>query len=139
MVPLGHERHVLYSEIIGAISDFTFNLFLIPRYGVAGAAAGTTIAEALVIGYQYLILKQKKLTGNIAVLGNTLKVFIATISALVILFTIRKYVIVSILFDYIISAICYFGLYFIIACLLKEVFSRNILRIIKNILLNLFA
>lgn len=45
MIPLGKEKLVLYSNIAGAVTDGTLNLLLIPRYGAAGAAVGTLIAE----------------------------------------------------------------------------------------------
>jgi O-antigen/teichoic acid export membrane protein len=48
LVPLGRERTVLASEIAGAVCDFVLNLLLIPRYGAAGAAVATVIAEAVV-------------------------------------------------------------------------------------------
>ena len=46
------EKYVLYSVIVGAISDFLLNLVFIPQYGAAGAALATTIAEFLVLFVQ---------------------------------------------------------------------------------------
>lgn len=58
LVPLGKEKEVLYSEILGAIVDFLINLILIPKYASAGAAFGTMVAELLVLGYQFVVLRK---------------------------------------------------------------------------------
>ena len=58
LVPLGKEKIVLYSEIAGAIVDLIINAILIPRLKSAGAALGTTIAEAAVLVVQYYFLKK---------------------------------------------------------------------------------
>ena len=55
-IPLGKEKTVLYSEITGAIVDVIINLLLIPKYGAAGAAAGTVLAEAAVLLFQVFAL-----------------------------------------------------------------------------------
>ena len=59
LIPLGKEKSVLLSEIIGAVIDFVINLILIPRYAAAGAAIGTLIAEFVVWAIQYSILKRE--------------------------------------------------------------------------------
>lgn len=56
LVPLGLEKHVLYSEIAGALTDICINLWLIPSMGAAGAAVGTLIAEAVVLLYQICVM-----------------------------------------------------------------------------------
>lgn len=58
LVPLGLEKHMLYSEICGAIVDVILNAILIPRYGASGAAIGTLAAEAAVLIVQYRKLKE---------------------------------------------------------------------------------
>ena len=52
LTALEKERYVLYSVLVGAITDFLLNLMMIPRYGAAGAALATTIAEFLVLFVQ---------------------------------------------------------------------------------------
>lgn len=56
LVPLGLEKHVLYSEIVGAVTDIVMNLWLIPVMGAKGAAVGTLIAEAVVLLYQICVM-----------------------------------------------------------------------------------
>lgn len=57
LVPLGREKVVLYSEIAGAAVDLALNMMLIPRYGAAGAAAGTVAAESAVFLVQLFSLR----------------------------------------------------------------------------------
>ena len=57
MVPMGKEKHVLFSEIAGALVDLAINAALIPEYGAAGAAIGTLVAETVVLIWQYFSLK----------------------------------------------------------------------------------
>lgn len=56
LVPLGLEKHVLYSEIAGALTDIGINLWLIPSMGAKGAAIGTLAAEAVVLLYQICVM-----------------------------------------------------------------------------------
>lgn len=53
LVPMGRERVVLYSEILGAAVDLVLNLILIPRLASTGAAIGTLLAEMAVLIFQY--------------------------------------------------------------------------------------
>ena len=57
-IPLGKEKVVLLSEIVGAVVDVIVNIILIPRYASAGAAAGTTIAEVAVLLVQAVALRR---------------------------------------------------------------------------------
>ncbi|MBR6852076.1 MAG: flippase [Lachnospiraceae bacterium] len=52
LIPLGREKDVLISEIAGAVVDLIINYLLIPKYASAGAAFGTTVAEAVVLAVQ---------------------------------------------------------------------------------------
>lgn len=56
LVPLGKERSVLNSEILGAIIDLILNFILIPKYAATGAAIGTLVAEFGVLIYQVVVL-----------------------------------------------------------------------------------
>ena len=57
LIPLGKEKLVLYSEIIGALVDLVLNYLLIPRFAATGAAFGTLIAEFVVLFIQFIILR----------------------------------------------------------------------------------
>ena len=56
LVPLGLEKHVLYSEVLGAVTDICINSRLIPSMGAKGAAVGTLAAEAVVLLYQICVM-----------------------------------------------------------------------------------
>lgn len=52
LVPLGKEKGVLVTQIIGAILDFIFNAIFIPTYGATAAAIATTFAETVIAALQ---------------------------------------------------------------------------------------
>lgn len=56
LVPLNKEKHVFYSELLGAVIDILINIWLIPTMGATGAAIGTLVAEAVVLLYQVVVL-----------------------------------------------------------------------------------
>ena len=57
LVPLGREKTVLYSEIVGAVVNLIINSLLIPRFASSGAAIGTVAAEFSVLVVQYMSLR----------------------------------------------------------------------------------
>ena len=59
LVPLGKEKVVLYSEIVGGVVDVILNAILIPYYASAGAAIGTLAAEFVVLMVQYIALRDE--------------------------------------------------------------------------------
>lgn len=59
LVPLGKEKMLLYSAIVGAIVDFIINAICIPQFASAGAAIGTVVAEFSVLGVQYMCLRKE--------------------------------------------------------------------------------
>lgn len=63
LVPLGKERVVLWSIVAGAAVDVVLNVALIPRYGAAGAAAATSVAELVVLAVQFIVLGKEARRG----------------------------------------------------------------------------
>ena len=59
LVPTGREKTVLYSVIVGAVTDVICNLLLIPRYMAMGAALSNMIAEAAVLVFQTIALRRE--------------------------------------------------------------------------------
>lgn len=59
LVPTGREKVVLYSVIVGAVTDVVCNLLLIPRYLAVGAALSNMIAEAAVLVFQTVALRRE--------------------------------------------------------------------------------
>ncbi|MBU2044055.1 MAG: flippase [Candidatus Omnitrophica bacterium] len=61
----------------GAAANILLNLFLIPRYGIVGAAIATVVAYSLGVPLSCLLLKTRKY--GLALVRSTLKPFIAAI------------------------------------------------------------
>ncbi|MEY8396707.1 flippase [Lachnospiraceae bacterium 45-P1] len=59
LVPLGREKIVLKSVIVGAVVDLILNTLFIPLYKSSGAAIGTLLAEFCVLLVQYLALRDE--------------------------------------------------------------------------------
>ena len=117
LVPLGKEKIVLISEIVGAISDLTLNAILIPKFSASGAAFGTLIAELMVFCVQFYALKEQ----IIYMLKKIpyIKIIVAAIIPLILLIKIMV-LNIGIVLKLIISGGLYFGIYGILLLLLKE-------------------
>lgn len=119
LVPLGQEKKVLYSEIVGAFVDFIFNLIFIPMYGCAGAAMGTLLAEASVLIFQFFVLK------------NSIKSSFRSVSYIKIIAALVIPILASVWAKFlpfgdflilVISALCYFAVYGVVLLILRETF-----------------
>lgn len=117
LVPLGKENIVLYSEIVGAIVDLVINYILIPKYASAGAAIGTLVAEIAVWIVQYIYLRKqiKDAYKNVRYGILILALFLGSIVSLWV-----KSVFSGSFIVLLISAILFFGVYFIILTIAKE-------------------
>ncbi|MDO4179042.1 MAG: flippase [Phascolarctobacterium sp.] len=60
LVPLGREKDVFYSVLVGGIVDLAVCALLIPGYGVVGAAAANMIAEFSVLVVQLILVAKYK-------------------------------------------------------------------------------
>ena len=115
MVPLGLEKQVLISEVLGAIVDLVINIMMIPNFSYVGAAIGTLIAEIIVMTYQLFILRESIL--SFFKNYNYFKIII-TIVAAMLLSIFVKFLNIGYFFKILISGIIFFSIYFI--CLLLE-------------------
>jgi len=66
LIPMGKEKVLSLSVIVGALANFSGNLFLIPRYGANGAAVATLLAEGLVSVIQFYCLRRENLFQNLS-------------------------------------------------------------------------
>lgn len=57
-MPLGKEKITLVSVVIGAITNFTLNIILIPKYGAFGAGCATLCAETFVTVFQIICARK---------------------------------------------------------------------------------
>lgn len=61
LTPLGREKTVLWSIVVGAEVDVVLNGLLIPVWGPSGAAVGTVVAEFAVLAVQFVVLRREVL------------------------------------------------------------------------------
>lgn len=117
LVPLGGEKIVLCSEIVGAVVDLILNTILIPNMASAGAAIGTLVAEIAVFLVQYVALR-----GSVRDMFLDMRygaLILAT--ALGSLFAVPvKMLHLGSFFTLCISAILFFGVYGIAMIIMKE-------------------
>lgn len=127
LVPLGREKTVLYSEVMGAGVDLLINSLTIPRFASVGAAAGTLTAEAVVWLFQFCALKSvvipsyKKIRYPIILLGLAS----GSLSAFLI-----KRLIHNLFFMLMISATSFFGVYGTVLLAGKEPIAVEIKKIV---------
>lgn len=117
LVPMGKEKSVLISTIIGAVVNLVINAILIPKYGASGAAIGTVVAELAVLISQFISLK--------GIINHMLKkiewhkIVLSTILAILSSYWVIKLGLSSII-TLLIGAICYFAIYALTLFICKE-------------------
>lgn len=129
LYPRGEEKKVFYSVLIGAIVNFSLNLYLIPKYLQNGAAIATCIAELMVIVVQ-IYLGSKYL--NFKMFNwNNFKFIISSCAMGIILYFVQDLKL-NILINLIIKIIFGIGSYILVLLILKE---ENLHEIIEKLLL----
>lgn len=124
LVPTGREIIVLYSEIAGAIVDIIINALLIPGMASAGAAIGTLVAEAVVLGVQLYFIwgEVKEAFKSIHYMKIVIAICLGSAASLwVALMGLGNFV------TLLVSAILFFGVYGIVLLLTKEALVFEIL------------
>jgi O-antigen/teichoic acid export membrane protein len=121
LVPMGGEKKVLYSSIAGALTDLLLNALLIPKFGPAGAAAGTLAAEAAVLAVQVIALRQQGIGAMHEMLDgkDAGKVLLATVAALAMTFWIRQTA-WNPLLQLPAAAVIFFGSYYAVLLVMRE-------------------
>lgn len=122
LIPLGCEKYVLYSEIAGAVCDLVINWLLIPRFASTGAAIGTVAAEAVVLGIQITVLRDKLGFMKDLPYGKILAA--AVLAAFASFWTLRLHI--GSLFVLLIGASCFFSVYGGVLLLLREEMAQEI-------------
>ena len=123
LVPLGREKTVLVSEIVGAVIDLILNAILIPLYGAAGAAIGTLAAEFAVLVVQYIALRSEVRGAFLDI--HYFKIFAALIPAVLSAVWV-SHLQIGTFWLLVFAAILFFGLYGIVLLLLKEPLVKEI-------------
>lgn len=133
LTALEKEKYVLYSVVVGAISDFLLNLIFIPKYGAAGAAGATMIAEFLVLIVQLYCTKD--LLYEVKSSFRIWVYILITIPSAILGYLIKYLQIESTLLTLFISAIAFFGVYGLLLYLVKEKVVVDTLKLLKEKLL----
>lgn len=133
LVPLGKERLVLYSVIVGAVINLLLNIYLIPRYSYLGTAFSNLIAELAVLAVQVYFIRDmvKDIVKGINYLPILIALPIASYLSLYSLnFTNSNFLIL------VISASIFFLIYYIVLKLFKNKFilyvEHQIIRMIRR-------
>lgn len=128
LTPLGMEKYVLFSVIIGAVVDLLINWIFIPLYASSGAAFGTLMAELAVLIVQIIII-HRVIHEQLFDYQQIGKMILSSCLPALTLFIIKSFQL-NILISLFLSCFVYFGLYFLLAFLLN-------IHIIKDYALNI--
>ena len=123
LVPLGYERIVLLSEIVGAITDLIINFILILSLASSGAAIGTLVAEAIVLLVQYFTVRNQVPDLFSSVKYN--KILGAIILAVAGSFWVL-YLNLGTFITLLVSAVLFFFIYALTLILMKETLVKEI-------------
>lgn len=118
LTPLNREKQVLYSVIVGAVSDFVLNLLMIPQWGAAGAALATTIAEFLVLLVQIVLARD--ILQNVARHIQIAKYLSITVAAAIPTFILTQRLECNVFINLVITAVVFFGIYVLILYFVKD-------------------
>lgn len=121
LVPLGRERVVMTSVICGALVDFGLNWIFIPKWGAAGAAAATLVTEFVVLAIQLFFLRT--LAWKVARGVRYRPILVSLLAATAVGFLTYRFLhIPSYFWTLAVSAVLFFGTYFVLLLLQKEPF-----------------
>lgn len=127
LIPLGQEKGLLISVVIGSIINFTINLILIPIYSQNGAAIATVLAETVVMAVQVYFANK-----FVKIKANSREIFILIITNLLMIITLIlvSKLISNLLINIIVSVILGGCVYIISNIILK---NNIVIDLIKNI------
>jgi O-antigen/teichoic acid export membrane protein len=123
LIPIGKEKVVLYSEIAGALTDLILNAIFIPRIQSSGAAIGTLVAEFVVLLVQYRAIRKdiRPIFLKIPYGKLLLAMMLATAASCWTLFLPLSFgTTIDSLIVLLLSACCFFAVYFLVLYLEKE-------------------
>lgn len=123
MVPMGNEKLLVRSVCFGALADITMNIFLVPTYGVVGAALGNLTAELVVVLYQMYCVRD--LLKNVVDKRNIVKILGSIALAQCVLPFVPKFS--SLFITLAVSSSIYFGVVGIVLVIMKEKFVSELM------------
>ena len=132
LTPLGMERYVLISVIVGAMVDLILNTLFIPGYGSAGAAFGTLMAELAVLIVQIVFIRHM-IQEKIFDYHQILRIGLSAILPIFTILLIKSWSL-GVFWRLLCSAVLYFGIYFLLSLLLNvHIIKDYTLTILKKL------
>ena len=132
LTPLGMERYVLISVIVGAMVDLILNTLFIPGYGSAGAAFGTLMAELAVLIVQIVFIGHM-IQEKIFDYHQILRIGLSAILPIFTILLIKSWSL-GVFWSLLCSAVLYFGIYFLLSLLLNvHIIKDYTLTILKKL------
>ena len=134
LVPLGKEKEVFYSVVVGGVIDLASCILLIPGYAVVGAAISNLLAELTVLVLQLYYVKKCRDKVNVAKALRSVeygKIFLAIIAAMGIAWQCKT-IAWNDFFVLLLSGSIFFAVYGIFLYVLKETFFMEMVIPIKE-------
>lgn len=119
-ITLGKEKENLIATVISALINIGFNLFLIPKFGINGAAFTTLIAEAFVFLYCILTTHNRRRFMEYSFIGKEIRNSMVGCIGMTIAVLVVKYLIAEELLRVVVSIATGVPLYFIIEYTLQD-------------------
>lgn len=129
LIPMGKEKLILISTCVGAVTNFTLNSVLIPRYAQNGAAVGTVLAETAVA--IVCLINVRKYFDIRAIFRTIWQYFIAVLPIPLIVVWVSRWklqYVIGMVLEITISA----AAYFVILMLLRNPYIREAVTAIQS-------
>ena len=118
LTPINREFQLMISVIVGAVSDFILNYFMIPKWSAAGASFATMIAEYLVLVTQLIL--GRDVVGEAFKHVRYVRYGVTTAVALVSTIAVTYLPVTNSFLRLVITAAVFFGVYAIILYIVKD-------------------
>lgn len=128
LVPNGKEKENLISTVYGAVLNMCLNIFMIPKFGSAGAAFTTILAELFVA--VYCTVKAKKVTGFCYVDKNMISILTGSVGMVLCGLLVSN--VTNLYYRVVLLSIISSGLYVIILLLMKNSYAVEIFESVKK-------
>lgn len=130
LAPFRKDKYSLYGALLGATSNFTLNLILIPKYSYIGAAIATIVAETLV-SISLLFFSIKTIGFIRGLFKNIYQYILGSLLMGFVVYYVHIYFNNSIL-SVILETVTGITIYFFVLIFFKNIFILDILKIIAG-------
>lgn len=118
LIPSGKENQYMYAVLTGAAVDLALNSFMIPLWGALGAAIATLAAQTAQAVVQ--IIMAKEYVKYMINLKKTVVVACVTLAASLVSVTVRHFVTLSFIKQFIMLGAAFFGVYGLILWIIDD-------------------